>query len=156
MDTAQLDRIMENDKFTKDLFRGVFAANTLPKFVKSYPSLYIVNTATSKSPGEHWVVLYFSRNKNTEFFDSYGNAPDLFRFNDFVERNSKTVTFNSLQLQGNRSMTCGGFCTYFAINRCRGVKMFDIVTRFSKNKSLNDEMIKEFMYSNYSINIRNH
>lgn len=154
MDTIQLSRILGKDKFTRDLFRGVFAADQLPKFVTTFPSLYVVNTDTSNGAGQHWVVLYFSRNNNTEMFDSYGNPPDMFRFNDFVERNSKTVTFNSLHLQGNRSITCGGFCVYFALNRCRGVKMFDIVSRFSKNKNVNDEMIKEFMYSRYSINFQ--
>lgn len=90
----------------------------------------------------------------TEFFDSFGNSPDRFSFNDFVERNSNTVTFNSLKLQGNLSMTCGGFCVYFALNRCRGVKMFEIVTRFSKNEKVNDRKIGEFMYYKYSIQVQ--
>lgn len=65
MNTIQLTKIMEKDKFTKDLFRGVFAADQLPKHVAYFPSLYIVNTDTSQGEGEHWVVLYFSNKKVT-------------------------------------------------------------------------------------------
>lgn len=151
MDTQQLTMIMEKDSLTKSLFRGVFAADKLPKNVKYFPSLYIVNTGTSNTDGEHWTVIYFSRNKNTEFFDSFGNPPDMFKFHDFVERNSITVTFNSKQLQGNLSITCGGYCVYFALYRCRGIKMYNICSKFQKDYSVNDKMISEFMYKRFSI-----
>lgn len=153
MDTTQIKKILEKDKYTRDIFRGVFAANTLPKTVQSFPSLFIVNTAPSSEDGEHWCLLYFTSSKNLEFFESYGNPPDMFKFNEFAEKNSRMISYNSLQLQGDKSWTCGGYSIYFSLNRCRGVKMFDIISRFSKNAISNDNMIKEFMYKNFSIKL---
>lgn len=153
MDTLQIKRIMEKDKFLKGVFKGVFAANTLPKGVDSFPSLYVINTARDDSSGEHWCAAYFSKSGNAEFWDSFGNPPDIFQFSNFMDKNSRTVTYNSAQLQGNSSMTCGGFCVYFSLYRSRGVKMRDIISRFTKNKNVNDNMIREFMYKRYSIKL---
>ena len=39
----------------KDIFMGVYSVDTLPKYVETYPSCYIINTDERTDAGEHWV-----------------------------------------------------------------------------------------------------
>ena len=55
---SQMGRVMMAESNRKQQFRGVFAANRLPKRVSRYPSAYIVNTDPASKPGTHWVAFY--------------------------------------------------------------------------------------------------
>lgn len=83
-------------------FRGVFSANNLPNHVDYYPSAYIVNTADTHSPGEHWISLYSLSFDQCYVFDSFGRDGRLLppSIHNFILRNCFACTYNSIQTQG--------------------------------------------------------
>ena len=74
LNTRQLEAILRTDAYTRRTFRGVFARNMLPKTI-TYPACLVVNTETSRGPGEHWIALYYDQGGLCEFFDPYGLSP---------------------------------------------------------------------------------
>ena len=73
MDTHQLRKVLEQDKLTKKILKGVFASDQLNFTQKKYPFLLIVNSDPASLPGTHWLALYLSSKQGGEFYDSYGN-----------------------------------------------------------------------------------
>ena len=53
MNTLQIKRALESNSFTKRNFRGVFAADELPKSLDTFPCGFIANTDPSTKPGIH-------------------------------------------------------------------------------------------------------
>jgi len=84
MNTKQLDSILRTDKATRTQFQGVYASDLLPALVESYPGCYIANEDPSDREGSHWVAFYFTNDGKAEFWDSYGQSPQLYTTN-FVE-----------------------------------------------------------------------
>lgn len=142
---------MQSDKIAKTIFQGVFASDQLPYRVADYPSAYIANVDPSELPGSHWVAMYFNEEGKAEFWDSYGQAPELYskHFTDFLDRNSYYMIRNRTVLQSLDSSVCGEYCIYYLIHRCRGFSMQTIVNRFSKKKRLNDSIVYEFVKRHY-------
>ena len=95
---------------------------------------------TSDKPGTHWVAFYFTKEREGEFFDSYGLPPSNYTgtFSSFLNNNSKT-------LQSIDSKVCGHYCLYFALFRSCQVSMSAVVHRFSSNKSRNDFLVQQFI-----------
>ena len=73
MNTLQILKVLEQARYVRPLFNGVFAIDQLPK---SDDGAYVVNTAKSTHPGKHWVAVYVTGNK-VEYFDSYGGDHPL-------------------------------------------------------------------------------
>ena len=78
MNTLQIKRALEHNKFTKKNFCGVFAADKIPKSFDTFPCGFVANRDPSTEPGTHWVAFYFSSPENGEFFDSYGQPPEYY------------------------------------------------------------------------------
>ena len=147
MNTNQLKEAVRQDKSAKQQFRGVFPSDLLPKEVTIYPSAYIANVDPSSKAGSHWVAFYFTKDKKGEFFDSYGQSPELYTdiFKDFLQDNSQEWTFNRRELQSMNSRVCGQYCVFYVILRCRGNSMEAVVRRFSNKKQLNDGFVDAFV-----------
>ena len=109
LNTRQLEAILKTDAFTRRTFLGVFARNMLPKTIK-YPSCLVVNTDTSRGPGEHWVALYYDSCGFAEFFDPYGLEPKFYGFQAYVRRTSTSFVWNRIQYQPVASRACGYYC----------------------------------------------
>ena len=77
MNSRQLAAVMYADRFTKDLFQGVFPSDVLPISIKQYPACFIANVDKSNMPGSHWIAIYIDKDKQGTFFDSYGNKPEF-------------------------------------------------------------------------------
>ena len=71
MNTLQINKIIENDFYAKKYYLGTVAIDQLPQYFK-YPSCFIVNNQKSNQPGQHWIAIYFGKNRKAEFFDSFG------------------------------------------------------------------------------------
>ena len=54
------------------MFQGVYPSDKLPTNVSSYPALFIAIVDASDMPGSHWLAFYFTKDREGEFFDSYG------------------------------------------------------------------------------------
>ena len=151
MDTIQLTIILRKDRYTRCVFQGVYPSDKLPTSVSSYPALFIAKVDTSDKPGTHWVVFYFTEERQGEFFDSYGLPPSNYTtFSSFLDNNSNTWKFNSKTLQSIDSKVCGHYCLYFALFRSRQVSMSIIVNCFSSNKSRNDFLVQRFIEKTFS------
>ena len=147
MDTVQLTLILRKDKYTRGVFQGVYPSDKLPTSVSSYPALFIANVDTSDKPGSHWIAFYFTKDREGEFFDSYGLPPSNYSrtFTSFLNNNSSSWIFNTVTLQSVNSKVCGHYCLYFALFRSTQVNMSTIVHWFSSNKSRNDFIVKRFI-----------
>lgn len=124
MNTLEILRILDSDKIVKHLFRGVFALNKIPK-VKKYPSAFIVNLDDSSQPGSHWVGMYFNKRHHCDYFDSYGRPP--YELQNYILSNSKSYTYNNIQVQRFLTITCGPMSLYFIVWRTRGITFKNIV-----------------------------
>lgn len=140
MNTIQLNKILKIDKKTKNKFIGTFPIDLLPKNIK-YPSCMIINNQPSNQEGEHWVAVYFNKNKTCDFFDSFGNSPKFYKINKYLNRYSKRVYSNKIKIQSNYSLYCGIYCILFLLFKCRGFSMKKF-TNFFKNPNYNDKHIK--------------
>ena len=152
MDTIELTRILSSDPYARHCFAGVRASDHLTsKKMPKAPSCLIVNTDPCWKPGTHWLAIFMDENRNLEFFDSYGQHPlkyrrvyEFLRWHGKDENEWKT---NTKQLQGPLSSTCGQFCLYFLLWRCRGVSFEKIMSGFDENGSANDIMVTSFINS---------
>ncbi len=73
---------------------------------------FIINTAKSTEPGEHWVLIWQPANTICEYFDSYGLAPFKSEILNFLPRKFK---YNNTRLQSLMSSCCGQYCLYVFI-----------------------------------------
>ncbi len=105
MDEQTIKKILLMDKFTSKIFLNVYARDELPTTVK-YPSCLILNNKPRSHPGQHWLAIYFDDKKIGYFFDSYGNGPNYYNLDKFLEKTTKQYVFNSKRIQGSSSY-CG-------------------------------------------------
>ena len=57
MDTLQIDK-----KITAPGFLGAFPYDEIPEKPKSDAFSLVINTESSKEPGDHWLVLLYTKN----------------------------------------------------------------------------------------------
>lgn len=91
---STLDRALLLDVYTSQYFIGVFASDTMPRYV-SNPVLLICNTDPQDKTGTHWIAIFIDKFGRGEFFDSYGMPPVVKSHYDFLQRNCATWTFNT-------------------------------------------------------------
>ena len=143
MNTIQIEHSLKKDPFTKTIFEKACAKNQLLHV--DYPSAYVINSHPSSKPGEHWIAVYFDKHGKGEYFDSYGLHPSMNGFTAFMEHNSNGWIYNNKTVQSLFFTTCGHYCVYFILYRCRGYSMRDIVSRFSSNLTENNRNINLFI-----------
>lgn len=146
MDTIQILRVLSG----KTHFLGVYPSDLLPKRkISKRPFGIIVNTHPHTLPGEHWLAYYFPTHSDGEFFDSYGRAPDDSAFPvdivKFLELQAKKYTYQPLQLQHPRAITCGQHCTLYLVKRFKGLPYKDVLKLYSEDDVKNDQMVKQFV-----------
>lgn len=155
MDTVELTYILTKDQFTKNDFIGVYAADHVPTSVHKAPACFIANTDPSQKPGAHWVAIYVDHDNNAEFFDSYGQYPSQYhhRIYNFL-KTYENCKVNHTQLQSSFSSSCGQFCLYFLLWRCRGVSFEKIMSGFDSNQSTNDFLVTTFVNGLFDVNTK--
>ena len=149
MDSIQLNRIMQGDRCTRAQFMGVFPADDLLTVQPKYPCLFIANTERRNHPGKHWVAIYFTPQRNCEFFDSYGHSPQYYHraWLQWIKYHSRSWTYNRLAVQPKYSAACGLHCIFFLYHRCQGMSMTSILNMYSGYPPLNDLLAEEDMES---------
>lgn len=135
MNSNQIRRILYNYPKVNNCFIGVFSSDTLPNHdsQKCYPFCFIVNTAKSSAPGEHWIAIFVLNSAEIEYFDSYGLPPTVPSIKKFVQQ-YPNFHYNSTRLQGY-STCCGQYCTLFLIARQYGHPLKIITARFHANET---------------------
>lgn len=132
---------MNSNNLTKNNFKGVFASDQLPRKTVVKPSFYIVNTDPSYKPGQHWVAIYFPKNKPAEYFCPAGQPP-IKPFITFLNRNSVSYICNKKRIQSEFSILCGLFCCIFIYFRCKNITFKNFLNLFDySNLFLNDLLV---------------
>ncbi len=147
MDAVQISSILK--KAIGKGCLGVFPSDKIPAKVKG-PCTMVINTDASTNPGSHWVAIFITRDGIAEYFDSYGQPPEVAEISSFLNR-YRMRYYNKKQVQGPFSSVCGHYCIYFAIQRWQNVHMKDIVNKFSNDHEENDEMITQWINDNCDI-----
>ena len=142
MNTRQIEAILKSDLMTRDLYRGTFSMDEVPR-LKMRPGCFIINTDDRDEPGEHWLAVY-NDNGHVEYFDSYGLPPIDKRLFAFLGDNYK---YNATKLQLLFSNACGFYCVYNILHRARGRSMEDIIKVLKRSDG--DFIVKEFLYRHY-------
>lgn len=146
MNSIELIHTLTNDKFAKDYFLGVFSSDHVPLSIRKVPACFIANTDPSWKPGGHWLAVFVDHENNVEFFDSYGQDPTEYpMISAFLRKYEDTCKRNTVQLQSYFSSTCGQFCLYFILWRCRGVTFENIMSAFDECKETNDFLVTTFV-----------
>ena len=147
MNTIQIKTALLSDSTSRKKFCGVFPADHLPETLETFPCGFVANTDPSSEPGRHWVALYFPSKETAEFFDSYGQPPDLYGkfFEDFLDKHSYEWEFNSHKLQSTWSNVCGQYCIFYLSHRARGYSMKNIIQLFSDDTKINDRKVYQFV-----------
>jgi len=153
MNDGQIESLMGRDPIASTLFQGVFAADTLPHN-PPIPCALIANTDPENRPGQHWVAFYIESNGHGEYFDSYGRPPTVKNFRDFLQQNTSEWTCNDSLLQGVLSSTCGQYCIFYLLFRCRDVSMQEIVAEFNvANRASNDVAVNNFLSDYFNVDL---
>ena len=72
MNNHQIEALLRGHQRTRRVFKGVFAANTVPVSRVDEAACYVVNLDESDKPGSHWIGIYVCPGKLSKYFDSYG------------------------------------------------------------------------------------
>lgn len=148
MNAAQLTELLSTDSFARRTFCGVYPRDVLSLIAvrTNKPATYVINTGTSRTTGEHWVVVYFNGRGKGEFFDSFGLPPRHVDIERFLTRHTLSYIYNSRILQSVVSNTCGLYCLHYIMKRSRGESMDRIVSIFHPQRPrMNDLKIKRIM-----------
>ena len=137
-----LELALKKDELTSEMCCDVVARDELPTQVV-YPSCYIINTKPRTHSGEHWLAVYYDPEGNADFFDSYGQHPSYFHLKDFLNRTSKTWSYNQKRVQGFSSY-CGYYCLLYLFMRSRQ-KSNKFFSYFNNNYVLNDKKISYYI-----------
>ncbi|GIX79477.1 uncharacterized protein CDAR_38391 [Caerostris darwini] len=102
--------------FSPISFLGVFAADGIPSLDQiDDMAAIIVNTHSSGQPGEHWLLMVFSKARRyLDFFDSFGRHPDEFypHIANFVSTFPE-VGWNTFPFQSPETSVCGYYCIFY-------------------------------------------
>jgi hypothetical protein len=145
--TDDIRNVLQRDKRTTDLFKGVYAYDKLPSRATA-SSVYVCNTDPSTEPGEHWIVIYFDDKGRAEYFDSFGLHPSISNFEMFLNNNSSIWKCNTKIVQHPFSDACGYHCIFFVVHRCVGFDMNAIVNMYTNDLMFNDRLVKMFVCEN--------
>ena len=97
-------------KLTLYGFRGVFLSDTLPKKAK-LKECGILNVDSSSGDGINW-VMWFKKDKDKFYFDSYGVQPP----SELIAYLKSPIFYNSERVQQNGEVFCGHLYL-FALNQ---------------------------------------
>lgn len=107
----------------------------------------ILNNQNRGQDGEHWLAIYYDKNKKCYFFDSFGLNPVFYSLTKYLQDTSTSWTFNQRRIQGT-SQYCGYYCIFFLKSICKNetIKFFK---NFSKNLRQNDQILSDIFEKNF-------
>ena len=130
LSTTELETLAREDATLRPLFRGVFAADRLPR--AGPDGGYIVNTDPHDRPGRHWLGLWVDQT-TCQVMDSYGlplrvyGDPDLHLWlSQFA-----TVVRGDKTLQALDSMACGHYALQFLKAQANGMDLAQFLSLWS-------------------------
>ena len=133
MDTLQIDK-----KITSPGFLGAFPYDEIPEKPKSEAEEFslVINTESSKEPGEHWLVLLYKK-PYFYFLDSFGRSVYDGTFSNQFAKTIKNYIGNVRYKSNNKwlqqltSNACGDYCVYIIMEMSKRSprKVFSVFSR---------------------------
>jgi hypothetical protein len=137
-----IDKTLRTNAFTKRIYCGTFPCDKLSSFkIPSHACGVIVNFDPSNKPGSHWIALYFDRNKNVEYFDTYARniKTNIDIYNFIRSRGNKHVKFlTGDSIQHDDSSVCGHYSILFFLCRSKGISFQHFVNTFKDQTNSGD------------------
>ena len=156
MDSKQITNILSKNKATQPYFIGCFINNNIPiqMLVNNAGDFFIiVNTITNVAKMGHW-ILFFMRNRELLFFDSFGLHPEVYNGSIYkfycAYPGRKRIITNSA-LQNKFSLVCGAYVIYVAFMLSTNRSLCTTFSKFSSNTCKNDRFVVRFLYNVASI-----
>jgi hypothetical protein len=139
MNTDEITRLLFGDVACERVFKGVYAADAFfdahryeTTLSGDAPALYVVNNRDSDHPGEHWVAVYCNRLPGvSEFFDSYGLAPSIYRSINAALGHNET-RYTDVRLQSVDSDACGHYCVAYCLAVARDLSLAQFVNYWKR------------------------
>lgn len=152
MNTQQLFEVLKHDPFTSKYNYNVLPLNHFLENSFSRLSMLIINYDTCDNPGSHWVAVFIDKDRNIEYFDSYGILPMYSSIMNKLTSISanKSPTFNLTCFQGN-STACGQYCLLYLLLKARGftLKRIQNIFHMTKVAKERDFVVNYFVNFNY-------
>ena len=131
-------------------FFGVFSIDFLQK-IATLPTLSfaVCNISSLQEEGVHWFVIYRDSYKNFQLFDSEGreNTNKLKALLRPVLLHTQfVITYNKTRYQPVKSVNCGYFAIYFAVQKLHNLSVrYSMLLNsiFSQNCRENEKLIKK-------------
>ena len=137
MNTLEIDHVLKTHPSTRNVFKGVYARNRLPRRLN-------VPSDTDDRPGTHWVALYIDANSR-EYYDPTGRSPFSRAYVNFTNKHCTSWTYNTIRVQEEGSTVCGHHCIFYLIHRCAGKSMGD-VSRTLRHPREPTDIVKTFVH----------
>lgn len=150
MNGFELESVMRGDPHTSPIFEGVFAADTLPRYLSQKPALLVINVDRITQKGSHWQAAHIDENGKGEFFDSYGMAPYVPRHKRFMDRVCKTWTYNNTRLQALDSSVCGHYCLLYLIHKAHGYSLRQMLDMYFDESVEKNDAVVEYLVDRYT------
>ena len=151
MNSSQLCWILSDDKFTKLSFKGVYAINEM-KLMKtiSYLFSFVINLDLSYRHGSHWVAVYFDRNGEGEYFDSFAHYPPH-EVEHFLCSHAKGWQYNCMQVQEIYTTMYGQIVVLYIYQKSQGLMLQVILHKYFRphNKLRNNLLVRDFVKLHY-------
>jgi len=149
MNGEEIENIIKFIPSIKDVFKGVFSINTLPKKL-AIPSFLICNFDLDSQPGSHWFCLLKTAKNQLECFDSLGITKAK---EELLQKYCKiqyisAINFNETPVQNINTSTCGKFAIFFAVQRLHNLDLTFSETLneiFYQNDALNERKVSKFI-----------
>lgn len=141
MNTLEIRRALQDLPIVN---KGVYAADETPVHW-SRPVAYVINCDRRGQPGSHWVAVYVDILGHGTFFDSYGLPPIITEHRQRIRENCAFYEWNTRQLQGETSTTCGNFSLAFLYFMSHNHDFNLFCNIFGNNYDINDRIVKQFV-----------
>jgi hypothetical protein len=105
MNTLEINLVLKTHPSTRNVFKGVYARNRLPRRL-NIPSALIGNTDRDDRPGTQWVALCIDANSREENYDPIGRPPLERAYVNFMNKHCTSWTYNTIRVQEEGSTVC--------------------------------------------------
>ena len=149
MNTIEIRHALRTCRFTSTLFENVVAANELPRTSEHHRGAYVVNTHENYLPGEHWVVVHYTKDRLI-YFDSYGLPPPDNIYRALLNTGAlvgRELSYFNQRVQGIRN-TCGLHCIYFILTLASPSHTMNI---FNHDLDFNDRLVVKLVSSIFDL-----
>lgn len=150
MNTLELDRCLKNNKYTKKIYKGTFAADLIPYKKHTKSNFLVINDEPSNLSGSHWIGIYITDN-TLELFDTGGRS---FLHNTYIRKfikfhSNKKFVYNKNQIQHLESDLCGQFVCLFGLAKAKNISFKKFLSIFTFKNLKNNNFIVLNIFKNH-------